>query len=564
MFENLDIRRSIRKWLYMFLGLLSFFAILTSLGVGILLGYVKSLPPIEQLENYSPPQMTDTLDRTDRTVIGKFYRENRVVVPLGDIPQNVVNAFLAIEDKRFYQHFGVDFARTLKALMTDIRHMRAVQGGSTITQQLPRNLLPEVGRRKVVQRKVKELLLALEIEQRYSKDQILEFYLNQIYLGNGAYGVQAAARTFFNKDVKDLTLSECATLAGIPRSPLNYSPLNNLKQATARRNLVLALMRDDNMIDEEQYEKTVREPLVVQPREPRPNKAPYFTEFVRQEIEEKTGITAEELRQQRYVIHSTLDTELQNIAEQELKKDLREVELLWQKNKYARFLEEGEKFQDQPLQKGQVRLAKISQVFSDSVIVELEGYRAHVELPDPLPYYEPKNVIKVGGYLDIEVQDVDHEKNTFAATAYDQGRIQGAILVLDAHTGHILAMVGGEEFYDHRASNRSFTRRRWSSATRPRQYSRIRKSSFRTATLQRTTRTNSLDRRPCRRRLRNLGTSSRFCCFNRWAPGERWRSCSGSTFANLDAAGSCQQTRRSRWETSGRRSSSSRQPIFPS
>jgi penicillin-binding protein 1A len=202
------------------------------------------------------------------------------------------------------------------------------------------------------------------------------------------------------------------------------------------------------MIEEEQYEKTVREPLVVQPREPRPNKAPYFTEFVRQEIEEKTGITAEELRQQRYVIHSTLDTELQNIAEQELKKDLREVELLWQKNKYARFLEEGEKFQDQPLQKGQVRLAKISQVFSDSVIVELEGYRAHVELPDPLPYYEPKNVIKVGGYLDIEVQDVDHEKNTFAATAYDQGRIQGAILVLDAHTGHILAMVGGEEFYD--------------------------------------------------------------------------------------------------------------------
>jgi penicillin-binding protein 1A len=439
----------VKKWLYLFLGVLSVCAILLTLGIGLLLGYIKELPPIEQLENYSPPQVTTIYDRTGTIEIGRFYRQKRIIARLkSDIPQNLVNAFIAIEDKRFYKHFGIDFVRTFKAVLVDIKRMRPAQGASTITQQLPRNLLPEVSRRKILGRKIKETLLAFQIEKHYSKEQILEFYLNQIYLGNGAYGVQAAARTFFDKDVKDLTLAECATIAGITQLPERYSPLNNLNLATRRRNTTLRMMYEQGYITKEQYENAVAHPIVLHPPAPARNRAPYFVEYVRQELVKDPEFSNEDLYKKGYMIYTTLDAELQTIAEEELKQGLREIERQWQSKKYERFLEEEDRYASAVPAPGQVRLAKIDEVHPDRMVVNLDNYVGTISLPETLPYFEPDNVIKPGKYVDIEIKGVDHNTNTFIGTLYDKKHIQGAMVVLDAHTGQILAMVGGEDFYD--------------------------------------------------------------------------------------------------------------------
>ncbi len=439
----------LKKWLYLFLGVLSVCAVLLSLGIGLLLGYIKELPPIEQLENYSPPQVTTIYDRTGTNEIGKFFRQKRVIARIkSDIPKNLINAYIAIEDKRFYQHFGVDFVRTFKALLIDIKRMRPAQGASTITQQLPRNLLPEVSRRKIISRKIKETLLALQIEKHYSKEQILEFYLNQIYLGNGAYGVQAAARRFFNKDVKDLNLSECATLAGITQLPERYSPVNNLKLATRRRNIVLRMMHEQRYITKKQYEKTVAEPIVLNPPAPVRHRAPYFVEYMRQELLKNAEFSNEDLHKKGYMIYTTLDAELQTIAEEELKRGLREVERLWQSKKYERFLEQEDRYLRTVPAPGQVRLAKITEVFSDRITMYLDNYVGTIPLPENLPYFEPENVINPGRYVSIELKSVNHNTNTFTGSLGDEKHVQGAIVVLDAHTAQILALVGGEEFYD--------------------------------------------------------------------------------------------------------------------
>lgn len=443
------IQHALKKWLYLFLGVLAVCAVFLSLGIGLLLGYIKELPPIEQLEDYSPPQVTTLYDRTGTIEIGRLYRQKRVIAHIkSDIPKDLINAFIAIEDKRFYSHFGIDFARTFKAILIDIKRMRPAQGASTITQQLPRNLLPDVSYRKILSRKIKETLLALQIEKHYSKEQILEFYLNQIYLGNGAYGVQAAARTFFNKDVKDLNLSECATLAGIPQNFRHYSPLNNLRLSTRRRNTVLRVMWEQGYITKEQYVKTVAEPIVLNPPAPVHYRAPYFVEYVRQELLKEPEFSNEDLHKKGYMIYTTLDAELQTIAEEELKRGLREVERQWESKKYERFLEEEDRYARSVPAPGQERLAKIREVFPDHIVVDLDNYTGTISLPENLTYFEPQEVIKPGRYVDIELNSVNHNTNTFTGSLDDKKHVQGAIVILDAHTGSILALVGGEDFYD--------------------------------------------------------------------------------------------------------------------
>lgn len=442
-------RQRLRRWVHGFIAVIAVFTLLFSLAIGIFVAYVRTLPPIEQLENYSPPQATSLFDRTGRVKIATMAQQNRVVVPLDKIPPVLRHAFISIEDKRFYSHIGIDPFRIARAMMVNLSRGRFAQGASTITQQLPRNLLKSVSRRKIFSRKIKETLLAFQIERRYSKDQILEFYLNQIYLGNGAYGVQAAARTFFNKDVSRLTVGECAVIAGIPQMPYRYSPLNNLGAATKRRNIILNLMAEQGFITRTQYEDAISTGIQVSPPPPGVNLAPYFVDYVRRYLTETGEMDNEGLYQNGYTIFTTIDMDLQGIADEELRKGLRAIEVMLHENAVpGRLAEEQMNFGGGAPVQRQRRLARITRVFSDSLNVEIGGYLGTVSLKDALPCYQPERLLRTGELADIIITKVDRTGRTFFADFAEKKPLQGAVVILDARTGYIIAMSGGENFYD--------------------------------------------------------------------------------------------------------------------
>jgi penicillin-binding protein 1A len=257
---------------------------------GLLLALMRDLPEIQQIESYRPSAATRVYS-ADGELLGQFFIERRIPVRLSEMPLIMRQAVIAIEDQNFYSHLGVDFQGIGRAIWADVRAHEFAQGGSTITQQLARGLF--LSPDKTLRRKLKEALLALKIERYYTKDEILERYLNQIYLGSGAYGVEAASQTYFGKNVGELTLGEAALIAGLPQYPSVYSPLNNPDRALARRRIVLSKMVEHGYISQQQARAAGQEPLRLAPRGGGThNRAPYFVEYVRQMLEEHLGQNA--------------------------------------------------------------------------------------------------------------------------------------------------------------------------------------------------------------------------------------------------------------------------------
>src|SRR6266511_2903795 len=246
----------------------------------------SSLPSVTALETFQPLQGSVIFDDNDE-VITEFHVERRIFVPLVQIPKSFVDAVIATEDRRFYSHWGVDPIGIARALYQNYRLGRIAEGGSTITQQLTKLLFltPD----KSLERKLKEAMLALELERRYSKDRILEMYLNQIYFGHGAYGVEAAARTYFGKPISQLSVKEAALLAGLPRAPSAYSPFEHGDAAKARRNVVLARMVEFGALRDEDAKRLARSDLGLIPPERRRTTGQYFLDHVQQALEAKYG-----------------------------------------------------------------------------------------------------------------------------------------------------------------------------------------------------------------------------------------------------------------------------------
>ncbi len=282
---------------------------------------LPSFSSLEGLKRYEPNQATRVFS-DDAQIIGQFYTEKRVYVPLTEIPQEMFQAILAVEDARFYEHHGFDFRRILIAFLKNLQGFKVKQGASTITQQLTRALFltPE----KTFTRKIKELLLARKIESVLSKDEILELYLNQIYFGEGAYGVQMAAKTYFGKEISEISLEEAAFLAGIPKAPNNYSPYRRPKEARKRQLVVLYRMRQEGYITEAQYEIAQEEGLVFKEKDLGENLAPHFNEYLRQYFVERYG--ADLLYKGGLNIHTFLNTRMQEVAERALQKGLMELD----------------------------------------------------------------------------------------------------------------------------------------------------------------------------------------------------------------------------------------------
>src|SRR5262245_31624936 len=302
-------------------------AVAGMLAVGIV-GFVlwreitADLPPVDQLLHYRPPVAT-RIYADDGTLMGEFYVERRYLVPLDQIPEHVRRAFLAAEDAEFYRHRGVAPVSILRAFVNNVLHHQVVQGGSTITQQVVKQLLltPE----RSYERKVKELVLALRLETKLSKDDILYLYLNQIYFGGGAYGVAAAAREFFDCDVGDLTLAQAALLAGLPQAPSRHDAQRRPQQAIARQRYVLERMREEQFITPEQQRAASGEQLVFAPRRPATYlAAPWYVEHVRRLLEERYGGTAP--YQLGLQVYTAVDLTLQKAAEEALRNGLRELD----------------------------------------------------------------------------------------------------------------------------------------------------------------------------------------------------------------------------------------------
>jgi len=312
----------LKKLLFYFLiSPLFFYSFVAGVSV-ILIKYLEEdLPSPESLLDYRPPLTTKVFDVKDR-LIYEFFEERREPVPLESIPPYLVKSLVAVEDKRFYRHWGISFVDLLRAFIKNLLAGRIVQGGSTLTQQLARNMF--LTQERTLARKLREALLAVKLERMYSKREILEMYLNQVYFGHGAYGVEAAAQTYFGKHVNELSIAECALLAALPRIPSLYSPYYNPKRALSRRNLFLRKLYEIKEITKEEYEKAVKEPLGVVPRRIKDNPAAYFVEEVRRYLEKKYG--SDLIYRQGVYVYTTVDIDIQKAANEALESHLRALE----------------------------------------------------------------------------------------------------------------------------------------------------------------------------------------------------------------------------------------------
>ena len=277
---------------------------------GAFFALTHDLPQIRALEHFKPDAVT-RIYSADKVLLAELFVEKREPVPLETIPRDLTAALVATEDRKFYKHSGVDLKGIARAIYKDIKAGEFVEGASTITQQLAKTLF--LTPRKTLVRKLKEAILAFQLERRYTKDEILELYLNQVYFGSGAYGVESAAKIFFGKSVKDLTLSECALVAGMPKSPSRYSPLVNPDLAVKRRNTVLRQMRDTGIISDAVYRQANNEALDTDNRRSGPLQAPYFVEYIKSTLEDELGSTR--LYKSGLSIYTTLNFQLQQAAE---------------------------------------------------------------------------------------------------------------------------------------------------------------------------------------------------------------------------------------------------------
>lgn len=292
-------------------------AIVFGTAAGVVIGLTRDLPQIRMLESFSPSAVS-RIYSSDNVLLAELYVEKRNPISIDMVPDTVKTALITTEDRQFYRHSGIDLKGVARAIISNIRSGRYVEGASTLTQQLSKTLFltPE----KSLRRKLREAFLAFQLERRYTKDEILELYLNQVYFGSGAYGVQMAAQKYFGKSVSELDLGESAMLAALPKAPSVYSPLVNPALAIKRRNIVLAQMRDTGAITDETYEAVANTDYTAPAAKSNARKAPYFVDFVIREMENAVGSTA--LYKGGLTIHTSLSYRMQQAAEKAIESGL--------------------------------------------------------------------------------------------------------------------------------------------------------------------------------------------------------------------------------------------------
>src|ERR1700683_1400481 len=437
------------------LGRLAFsFLVICSIAVGGAIGllfvYSSDLPEIHALENYRPVIVTE-LYADDGQSIGTFALQRRILITYGQIPIVRRDAIITTEDQHLEQHWGVYFPRVLEAAWRDVASPRAAEGASTLTMQLAGGLFLNRSDRSL-HRKLQETMLALQIERHYTKDQIFTMYCNQIYLGAGNYGFEAASEYYFSKPVGQLTLAEAATLAAIIRGPI-YSPVTHPERELARRNLVLALMERDHKITPAQAAAATKEPLGLHISSGRNDLAPYFVEEVRQYLEHTYGTAA--VHEQGLRVYTSLNAAMQKAADQAVRDGLHSYDRRhgW-RGKLPNILEENlgslDKYQNEDwrgsLQKGDYVTGLVTNVQPTFASIKLGQYHAMLTPADFswTGRKSPAQLLKLGDLVCVSIKEVSG--TTVRVQLEQQPAAQGALLAIDNPTGEIKAMVGGYSF----------------------------------------------------------------------------------------------------------------------
>lgn len=319
--------------LKIFIGVLFLVLVLAVVGVAGFYALTLDLPGIDTLKDYRPSLSSRVYDNNNE-LIDEFFLEDRKLIRIGDVPKVVIQAFVAAEDSRFFEHKGVDLLSIFRAAVKNIEAGRVIQGGSTITQQVAKMMYLSPERKYA--RKFKEAILAYKIDRYLTKDEILNLYLNQIYLGHGTYGIESASLGYFGKSAKYLKLHEAALLAGLPKAPTNYSPFLHYDKAKERQLYVLTRMVEDGYITPEEMDRASAEPLKLLPIRPKDKMAAYFVENVRRYVQEKYG--ADALYKEGLSIYTTLDLKAQKYAGEAMERGLKEIE---ERNKYQPGLVQG-------------------------------------------------------------------------------------------------------------------------------------------------------------------------------------------------------------------------------
>lgn len=398
----MDIKKIIYRCLILiFVGMLGVLSIILILS--------RDLPSLEQLENYDPDLVT-RIYSADGKVLNELFVQKRVFIELDKIPEHMQYAVVSSEDRRFFDHWGLSMRSIARAVMINTLSLSYRQGFSTLTQQLARNLYKSVGFEDSILRKVKEMITAIQIERTYTKDEILEMYLNTVHFGHGTYGVEAATKRFFGKESKYLTIDESALLVGLLPAPASYSPIHHPDRAIRRRNTVLRLMRDQGYIGKGEHEENRARTLETVLEVPKRGTAPYFTEYVRRVLEKQDTALGINIYRDGLKIYTTLDSRLQTIAEDAVLKTVRDD----QERLNKRLYNNREEFED---------LAYLTIYEEDSIKMMLAGEgQLYKDLRDKL-------------------------------------LVQSAFVALDPNTGGILAMVGGRPDY-HDQYNRAVQAKR--------------------------------------------------------------------------------------------------------
>ncbi len=444
--------RRIPRWLLISYGFLILVFLGAGAAAGILIGYQFNLPRIQSLEDYRPDVITDVFS-ADNKVIGEFAVERRIVVSFDDIPPYMQLAILAAEDDQFYNHSGINYASFLRAAYKDLVTMSKSEGASTITQQLARMLMHASER--TFDRKIKELLIAWKIEKQYSKRQILTLYCNQHYMGHGAYGVAAAADTYFGKQLKDLTLDECAMIGGLPRSPGMYSPRQHPDAALSRRNYILERMAAEKMISPKLAAEAKARPLVLKPKARNNELAPYFIEWVRQSLADR--FTTDVIWRKGLRVYTTLDIQMQEAADKALQEGLRSYDKKhgW-RGPISNVLKDPDTGLDtytHPdwrllIRPGDISLGLIQSVGENEATVRIGKYRA-VAGPKAIAWTRaksPAKILKPGDLAYFQIISLDESKKTAEVLLDQVPDVEGAFIVVENATGEIKAMVGGYDF----------------------------------------------------------------------------------------------------------------------
>lgn len=507
-------------------------------GVAGLVAYralAEGLPELDELEAYESSLVTHVYDRHGK-LIANFFTEKRILIELEDVPQFVRNATVAVEDSRFYSHPGIDLKGVLRAAWTNYQAGRVVEGASTITMQVARTLF--LNRERTLRRKLREMILAWRIEQGFSKDDILKMYLNQVFYGHNAYGIEAAAQIYFNKSAKDLTLGEGMLIAGLTRAPNSYSPIhnlsrfrmtdqaleklqaegvplavldrlrglkglpvieeatfveklktalgeasaeqykplllkycNNLKLSLERRKHVVRRMVDEGYLTPEEGRRVVEEPIQINPNYKLINKSPHFVEHVRRYLESKHG--AKQLYEGGWKVYTTLDLSLQRLAERAVRYGVEEADKRHgYQRPFRRLALTGDEAVDQPLieqvtlppdtdpvvRNGEVLTGVVSIVSPGAVWVKVKGGRGVMSPEEGFAWVRetnldrkfenrkplsPQEIFQVGDVIRVRVVVADERNQAHQLVLEQEPLLEGALIAIEANSGHVLAMVGG-------------------------------------------------------------------------------------------------------------------------